>query len=712
MNPTCAVAGYIRVTCTVCNAEISYTELPVTEEHPSFRTERAEPTCTEAGYEKTICTLCGEVVTETELPPTGHTEETETVNPTCAAAGYIRVTCTVCKAELSYTELPVTEEHASVHTETKVPTCTLAGSQTSTCTLCGKVLQSLVLPALGHTYETTTLRPTCGMEGYTLVACSICGDQKSYTVLPRTTHTQGADGRCTYCGVASGNPEADFTYTLGPYGLVITGYVGTSTKVAIPAYIKGGPVTAIASGAFAGKNITEVQFPDTLREIGKFAFEDCTDLTELLIPGSVKLIDEGAFLGCTGVSSLYLSEGVESILYAAFAGCGHLSSVTLPASLKTLSYGAFGNCSSLRRLQVREGNTVFASAGNCVYEQTTGLLLAGCVSSVIPDDGRIKSIAQGAFEGFGELTSLYIPEGITSIGAYAFRGTGLTELTLPSSVEQVGRYILFDTPTERIYCSPEEKPAGWHDNWIAGSAAQVNWNSNACVHEESVLLREIPSDCMNEGSRIYGCATCGAVTETEVLPVLAHTYSKGVCSACGYVDGLILEPWDGGYRILGYTGTEKVLVIPAQVAGIPVLAIDSRAFAGNLLLKTVYVPSSVVCIGEEAFADCENLAEIRCQRDAALSTWHRNWASHTDAAFVWSADLPAAPAVLYGDINGDGRITTLDYAMLKRYVMKKLALTETQLLGADANRDGRVNALDYALLKRHVLKTYVIKQDG
>lgn len=61
---------------------------------------------------------------------------------------------------------------------------------------------------------------------------------------------------------------------------------------------------------------------------------------------------------------------------------------------------------------------------------------------------------------------------------------------------------------------------------------------------------------------------------------------------------------------------------------------------------------------------------------------------------------------LVGDVNGDGKIDAVDYAMVKRIVLGTYKPSEEQLIRADVNGDGKVTALDYAMLKRMVLGSY------
>ena len=63
-----------------------------------------------------------------------------------------------------------------------------------------------------------------------------------------------------------------------------------------------------------------------------------------------------------------------------------------------------------------------------------------------------------------------------------------------------------------------------------------------------------------------------------------------------------------------------------------------------------------------------------------------------------------------GDVNNDGRVSGVDYALLKRAVIGICELTEAQQTAADINGDGRISGVDYMLLKRAVMGLYVIEQ--
>ena len=65
--------------------------------------------------------------------------------------------------------------------------------------------------------------------------------------------------------------------------------------------------------------------------------------------------------------------------------------------------------------------------------------------------------------------------------------------------------------------------------------------------------------------------------------------------------------------------------------------------------------------------------------------------------------VPVSAGSLQGDANGDGKINTVDYAVIKRAVLSRYELSDGQFAAADVNYDGNVNALDYMIVKRVVM---------
>lgn len=144
------------------------------------------------------------------------------------------------------------------------------------------------------------------------------------------------------------NSRAEYTYTLLEDGTVtIDGYTGAPAKLEVPAEIDGYTVSALSESAFANKTeLEKVILPDTLKEIGAYAFYNCTGLTDLEAPGLEK-IGYSAFYGCFYLKNVAWSEQLQSIGDAAFASCTRLKSLKVPASCEYIGTDAFMACESL-----------------------------------------------------------------------------------------------------------------------------------------------------------------------------------------------------------------------------------------------------------------------------------------------------------------------------------------------------------------------------
>ena len=299
------------------------------------------------------------------------------------------------------------------------------------------------------------------------------------------------------------------------------------------------------------RSLTSLVIPDSVTNIGDYAFSGCRSLTSLVIPDSVTNIGDYAFEGCGSLSSLVLPDGVTSIGKCAFRGCGSLSSLVLPDGVINIGGNAFADCKSLRSVVIP--NSVTSIGGGA---------FGGCKSLhsvVIPDS--VTSIGDYAFSGCSALSSVVIPDSVSCIGNRAFSGcTSLSSLVIPDGVTSVGKYAFYDCSSLSSLVIPD-------------SVTSIGFYAFRGCSSLSSLV--IPDSVTSIGDEAFGY--CTSLTSLVI--------SDGVSSI-------------GGGAFWGCKSLADI-VIPNSVT-----SIGDCAFGGCSSLGSLVIPNSVTSIGKCAFGGC------------------------------------------------------------------------------------------------------------
>ena len=198
-------------------------------------------------------------------------------------------------------------------------------------------------------------------------------------------------------------------------------------------------VTEISEYAFfLCKQLTSITIPDSVTEIKYRTFSWCENLTTLELPDSISSIGERAFHGCKKLISLVLPEGLTTIERETFRRCNNLTLLYIPESVTSIGIRAFQNCNKIIIILPRSTNFIYDN--NALFNSERTHIVTYLSSNEeqhynVPDS--VTTIDEYAFFG-SNLQSITIPSSVTIIENSAFaRCNNLTTLTIPESIDSL-----------------------------------------------------------------------------------------------------------------------------------------------------------------------------------------------------------------------------------------------------------------------------------
>ena len=210
-------------------------------------------------------------------------------------------------------------------------------------------------------------------------------------------------------------------------------------------------VGSIGTTAFYNcTSLTNVHFGAGLGSMADYVFGNCEALPEINLPAGVTNLAEGIFYNCRAFTSIAFPESLSVIPDNALAGCTNLTNVTFTENVKAIGIGAFLNCSKLmdftlprdlERIEKRafEGTAFWQAQKDGVVEKDGYFLdIKGPCPSRVEIASGTKTIVANMFRDCTNLVEVVLPQGLVSIGDYAFYNTGLRSVTFPSGLENVG----------------------------------------------------------------------------------------------------------------------------------------------------------------------------------------------------------------------------------------------------------------------------------
>ena len=258
--------------------------------------------------------------------------------------------------------------------------------------------------------------------------------------------------------------SGDYNYSVTDGKAIIIGYSGNDSVLIIPETLGGVPVTEIGASAFNGiDEITEVMIPNSVVEIKREAFSNCTGIEKVTLSNRLTYIGTAAFYGCehltsieipasldsttaeydftgvfegSGLEKVTFEEGTEQIAESLFKNCTKIESIEIPETVVAIEKEAFSGCTGLKEISVPDTVT---KIGLGAFQKCTSL-------SYVKLSKGLTYIGTAAFYGCEHLTSIEIPASLDSTTAEydftgVFEGSGLEKVTFEEGTEQIAESL-------------------------------------------------------------------------------------------------------------------------------------------------------------------------------------------------------------------------------------------------------------------------------
>ncbi|HKL94729.1 MAG TPA: leucine-rich repeat protein, partial [Clostridia bacterium] len=324
-------------------------------------------------------------------------------------------------------------------------------------------------------------------------------------------------------------------------------------EITILGEIEGIPVTSISDYAFSNNNSFNITLPDSIETIGSYAF-GYSRLKNIILSATSKLktIESNAFYNAE-ITEFNIPTSLESIGENAFEYSSlETLNVPLNSNLKNIGQNAFNQTDWL-------------------YNQETGLLYIGKVLYTyigsMPDIYEITlendtlAIAPFAFEEMSNISSIILNEGLEIIGEKALRFTGISSLSIPASVQEIGLFAFGENAIE------------------------------ITVDEDNKFYKAVDNVLFNKsGTKLIGFYN---------MTLTSYTIPDTVDEICDYAF---------------YGSALEEIIIPQSVT-----YIGDYAFKYSYNLTSISIPKAVTYLGTEAFYDCGNLTSVIIEDNSLMT---------------------------------------------------------------------------------------------
>lgn len=371
---------------------------------------------------------------------------------------------------------------------------------------------------------------------------------------------------------------------------------------------------------YENKTIKKVIIPDSVEEIGSYAFVGCASLEKIELPTNLTVISDEAFNKCTALEYIDIPASVTWIGSSAFEGCTKLNSVNIENNEKNelkIYNHVFSGCQNLTELLLPERVTYLG------IEFVSG---TGITSIVIPKDLKgadgyeLYGRYYGSLAGANKLEKVVFEEGTTTIFDKMCAGNmTITKIEIPKTVQIIKNYAFYGcTELEEISIPQNVVNIGSYAFSRCRKLSHVQMKDNKeeeleiCDHvfTECLNLKELtlPKNVIYLGEKFISGTGITSIVIPKSIKRVGTEWDlqgyQGVLAGAYKLKEVIFEKGTKTiYNSICCKNTEiKKVEIPKTVK-----SIGSEAFRGCTGLEGIEIPESVTSIRYNAFSGCTSL---------------------------------------------------------------------------------------------------------
>ena len=408
----------------------------------------------------------------------------------------------------------------------------------------------------------------------------------------------GADA-FRYSGYYNNNWSGDEMY-VGKY------LVDVSYSISGTCYVNSGTLLIADEALYNLPNLTGVDIPDSVTNIGSNAFAHCENLSDIWIGEGVKNISENAFQFDSNITRITVDSKnpyfsvVDGNLYSKdktvlvrYASGKTISEFTIPSTVKKISGYAFSGSANITSITISNsvtsiGVSAFGLCDNLVKVNITDLK-AWC--NIDFEDYQSNPIyySKKLYLNGNLITNLTIPSSVTSIKYQAFMDCeSITAITISDTVKTI---------EDRAFCYCKNLSR------IDFGKGVTSIGEDAFLYCESLTNITIPNSVTSIGTEAFGMCD-GLISVT--IPSSVTKIGGNLFNSCDSLTNVnlpsSLSKIPAG--IFRYCYNLKNITIPSSVT-----EIQGNAFEGAGI-ESITIPNSVVSVFGGAFIDCTSLETI------------------------------------------------------------------------------------------------------